>query len=110
MSQSTQADPRDPSAEVPLSLPKAWRKEAPDGLAAISMFLSGAVMVMRNRYFAWPALLVAVASYVSAKPMRQKDGGSGFSGIVFAFAAMFSAYLPFLFLPNVAPSQVPLPQ
>jgi len=78
------------------------------------MLLSGAVMVTRNRYLAWPALLIALAGYVNTRPMRQKaDGGQGLSGIVFALAALFSSYLPYLFLPPDAgptPSQVPIPQ
>lgn len=71
-------------------------------MAALSMFLSGGVMISRNRqvhslllgfenfilfyhrYLAWPALLVAIAGYVSARPMRQKDGGQGLSGILCA--------------------------
>jgi len=107
----TQSDPRDPSLEVPLSLPKSWKQDY-EGMAALSMFLSGGVMISRNRYLAWPALLVAIAGYVSARPMRQKDGGQGLSGILFALAAMFAAYLPLFFLPPLPPqstAQVPLP-
>jgi hypothetical protein len=65
-----QSDPRDPSLEVPLSLPKSWKQDygtfhldtrhyhqkqklivyfSSEGMAALSMFLSGSVMVSRNR-------------------------------------------------------------
>ncbi|KAF8513558.1 hypothetical protein BU17DRAFT_53132 [Hysterangium stoloniferum] len=110
MSQSAQSDPRDASLEAPLTLPKSWKKDV-EGLSAISMFVSGAVMVSRNRYLAWPALIVAIAGYVTSRPMRQKDGGQGFSGIVFALAAMFTAYLPMFILPPIehTGNQVPLP-
>ena len=63
-------DPRDPSLETKMTLPKTWVAQYPgeyhitihhkvfahedqfkkDGIGAISMFLSGAVMVTRNRY------------------------------------------------------------
>ncbi|KAF8489863.1 hypothetical protein JB92DRAFT_2755311 [Gautieria morchelliformis] len=57
------SDPRDPSLEAPYSLPKSWGKET-EGLAAMSMFISGLVMVTRNKYLAWPAVLVAITGYV----------------------------------------------
>ncbi|KAF8583445.1 hypothetical protein K439DRAFT_1348499 [Ramaria rubella] len=102
------SDPRDRTLEVPLTMPKAWGKDA-EGLSAISMLLSGGVMVTRNRYLAWPGILVAVAGYINGRPLRQKDGGQGLSGILFAMAAMLSAYLPLLFLPPLQGNQVPLP-
>ncbi|KAF8511289.1 hypothetical protein JB92DRAFT_2935139 [Gautieria morchelliformis] len=102
------SDPRDPSIEAPYSLPKSWGKET-EGLAAMSMFISGLVMVTRNRYLAWPAILVAITGYVGSRPLRQKDGGQGLSGVVFALAATVSAYLPMLFLPPLERNQVLLP-
>ena len=40
-------------------------------------------MRLSTRYLAWPAILVAIAGYVGSRPMRQKDGGQGLSGIVY---------------------------
>ncbi|GJJ14696.1 hypothetical protein Clacol_008963 [Clathrus columnatus] len=96
------SDPRDPSLEVPLTLPKSWTKDN-EGLAALSMLLSGGVMVTRNRYFAWPALIFALSGYINTRPLRTKEGGQGLSGIAFALAAMLAAYLPYLILPVVPP-------
>ncbi|KAI0717910.1 hypothetical protein C8T65DRAFT_640353 [Cerioporus squamosus] len=90
-------DPRDPSGEVKLTLPEAWQVDSVDALSQSMMFVSGLIMVTRNRYLAWPALLLSVNSVINQHPLRTKEGGQGtVSVLLLGFAALFASYLPLI--------------
>ncbi|PPQ71798.1 hypothetical protein CVT24_006149 [Panaeolus cyanescens] len=76
-------DPRDASLEAPYAMPKTWYRDTSDGLGASGMFLSGLIMVTRNRYLAWPAVILGFNNWINAHPIRAKEGGSsGLSNVV----------------------------
>ncbi|EMD36991.1 hypothetical protein CERSUDRAFT_84008 [Gelatoporia subvermispora B] len=97
MSASTHSkdDPRDPAGEAKFTLPETWQVDSPDALSASIMFISGMVMVSRNRYLAWPALLASINSVINQHPLRTKDGGnSPTSTLMLAVCALISSYIP----------------
>ncbi|ETW77320.1 hypothetical protein HETIRDRAFT_105528 [Heterobasidion irregulare TC 32-1] len=104
-------DPRDSALETRFTPPKTWFQESVDGLATSGMFLSGLIMVTRNRYLAWPALIFAINSYINQHPLRTKEGGTPPIGnVLLSFFALIASYLP-LFLkaaPSAPSSQAPL--
>ena len=71
-----------------------------DGLGTSGMFLSGLIMVTRNRFvlfflptdfigftpnfrfIAWPALLFGINQLVNAHPLRSKEGSSGWTNLL----------------------------
>ncbi|KIJ63638.1 hypothetical protein HYDPIDRAFT_92191 [Hydnomerulius pinastri MD-312] len=69
-------DPRDASREIRLTLPKSWYAESVDALGSMGMFLAGMVMVTRNRYVAWPVVVLAINGIMNQHPLRAKEGGS----------------------------------
>lgn len=76
------------------------------------MFLAGLIMVTRNRFLAWPSLLLGASAWINQHPLRTKEGGSPPIGnLMLAGFALVSAYLP-LFLKTgstaAAAKQVPL--
>ncbi|KAI8989128.1 hypothetical protein BD414DRAFT_382344, partial [Trametes punicea] len=93
-------DPRDPSAEAPLTLPEKWQTESVGAWIRIllyerMMFVSGLIMVTRNRYLAWPSLLLSINSVINQHPLRTKEGGqSNLSVILLGVAALLASYLP----------------
>ncbi|RPD61678.1 hypothetical protein L226DRAFT_570279 [Lentinus tigrinus ALCF2SS1-7] len=92
-------DPRDVSAETKLTLPEVWRVDSVDALSSSMMFISGMIMVTRNRYLAWPALLLSVNSVINQHPMRTKEGGqNNISVLMLGFAAIIASYLPLLMI------------
>ncbi|OCH94575.1 hypothetical protein OBBRIDRAFT_747225 [Obba rivulosa] len=102
-------DPRDPSAEAKFTLPETWQVDSPDALSASVMFISGMIMVSRNRYLAWPSLLLSVNSVINQHPLRTKEGGnSPTSTLMLAVCALIASYIP-LFMIGPKPTQMPLP-
>ncbi|KAI0827399.1 hypothetical protein BC628DRAFT_1318391 [Trametes gibbosa] len=101
-------DPRDFSAEAKLTLPEKWQTDSfgAHGL----MFVSGLIMVTRNRYLAWPALLLSINSVINQHPLRSKEGGqSNASVIMLGFGALIASYLPLILIgpaERVAPSSL----
>ncbi|KAL7284584.1 hypothetical protein ACG7TL_001877 [Trametes sanguinea] len=92
-------DPRDPSAEAKLTLPEKWQTDSLDALSSSMMFVSGLIMVTRNRYLAWPALLLSINSVVNQHPLRTKEGGQGgLSVIMMGIAALLASYLPLMLI------------
>ncbi|KAF8208291.1 hypothetical protein K438DRAFT_1488932, partial [Mycena galopus ATCC 62051] len=90
-------DPRDASLETKFSLPPSWYSENFDGLSTSGMFLSGLIMVTRNRFLAWPSVLFGISSAVNVHPLRAKDGGSGagsLSSLLLCIGALVASYLP----------------
>ncbi|TFK31452.1 hypothetical protein BDQ12DRAFT_640064 [Crucibulum laeve] len=87
-------DPRDASLEAPFTLPATWYQETSDGLNTSGMFLSGLIMVTRNRFLAWPAIIFSINSVVNQHPLRQKDGGGGWSNLMLCVSALFASYIP----------------
>ncbi|KAJ3561049.1 hypothetical protein NP233_g10436 [Leucocoprinus birnbaumii] len=65
-------DPRDPYQEVVLTFPKTWYQESSDGLNSSGMFLSGLIMVTRNRFLAWPAVMFSLNTMFNQHPARSK--------------------------------------
>ncbi|KAM6501086.1 hypothetical protein JOM56_004100 [Amanita muscaria] len=85
-------DPRDASLERKLTLPNTWPR---DGgiLATSSMFFAGLIMVTRNRFLAWPALVFAINSFINQHPLRSKDGSAGgWNNILYAYPSSLSNF------------------
>ncbi|KAH9947821.1 hypothetical protein B0H21DRAFT_736445 [Amylocystis lapponica] len=106
-------DPRDPAGEVPLTFPNTWQ-DSSDGMPATVMFVCGLIMVSRNWYLAWPAILIALNSWFNQHPLRTKESSSSPGGtLMMAVGALASSYLPMVLLgpaPKQPPQmQVPLP-
>ncbi|KAI5121590.1 hypothetical protein M0805_009461 [Coniferiporia weirii] len=102
-------DPRDPGLEVKLTLPKTWTTGGSDGFSASSMLMAGAVMVTRNRFLAWPALLFGVSAFVNQHPLRTKESTPSWQGLISGVSALILSYMPMILIvkPNIA-AQVPL--
>ncbi|KAK0483782.1 hypothetical protein IW261DRAFT_980403 [Armillaria novae-zelandiae] len=97
---SSKDDPRDAALAVKFTLPPTWYRES-EGLGTSGMFLSGLIMVTRNRYLAWPSVLFGLNQYVNQHPMRAKEGTGGLSNLL----ALVASYMP-LFVINT-PSGAP---
>ncbi|KAL0570020.1 hypothetical protein V5O48_011939 [Marasmius crinis-equi] len=67
-------DPRDASLETPFTLPSAWRGESYD-LSTTGMMFSGLIMITRNRFLAWPAVMFGLNGLFNQHPLRNKEGG-----------------------------------
>ncbi|KAJ7481609.1 hypothetical protein FB451DRAFT_997527, partial [Mycena latifolia] len=89
-------DPRDASLEVKVTLPETWYRESFDGLSTSGMFLSGLIMVTRNRFLAWPSVLFGVSSTINMHPLRAKDGSTAgsLSSLLLCIMALLASYLP----------------
>ncbi|KAF8978244.1 hypothetical protein BDQ17DRAFT_1265844, partial [Cyathus striatus] len=78
------------SLEVAFSLPPTWYQKAlVYGLNTSGMFLSGLIMVTRNRHLtciprllAWPAVLFSLNQLINQHPLRSKDGAGGWSNMM----------------------------
>ncbi|KAJ7507265.1 hypothetical protein B0H11DRAFT_1706375 [Mycena galericulata] len=104
-------DPRDASLEVKFSMPATWYRQDFDGLNTSGMFLSGLILVTRNRFLAWPAVLFGISSTINVHPLRSKEGNSGpMSSLLLCIMALLSAYLPMFMISNVTKTTTaPLP-
>ncbi|CAA7269925.1 unnamed protein product [Cyclocybe aegerita] len=87
-------DPRDSSLETSYTWPKTWYRDSTDGLGTSGMFLSGLIMVTRNRFLAWPSLLFSMSNLINSHPIRAKEGGSGWSNLALCISALFASYVP----------------
>ncbi|PPQ92537.1 hypothetical protein CVT25_010370 [Psilocybe cyanescens] len=87
-------DPRDASLETSYTTPKTWFRESSDGLSTSGMFLSGLIMVTRNRYLAWPSVLFGISTTLNAHPLRSKEGSSGWSNLALCVSALVASYIP----------------
>ncbi|KAI0085875.1 hypothetical protein BDY19DRAFT_895679 [Irpex rosettiformis] len=105
---TVQDDPRDASAETKMTLPESWTTDAP---GTFSLFLSGLIMVTRNRWLAWPNLALSLNSLFNNHPLRTKgDSGGGATSRMIAASALVACYLPlFMIQPGRTPTQTPLP-
>ncbi|TFY63926.1 hypothetical protein EVG20_g6127 [Dentipellis fragilis] len=106
-----QDDPRDASLESRFTPPQSWTQESVDSLSTSGVFLSGLIMVTRNRYLAWPSFLLGINAWINQHPLRTKEGGSPPIGnVLLAFFALVASYLPFLIRPqNPSGAQSELP-
>ncbi|KZT08192.1 uncharacterized protein LAESUDRAFT_80377 [Laetiporus sulphureus 93-53] len=112
MSTSTAGDdPRDPTAEVPLTFPETWQTDSVDSFNATIMFATGLIMVTRNRFLAWPAVILSFNSMINQHPLRTKEGGaSPITSLLVAFSALLTCYLPMVLIgPGKRETQTPLP-
>ncbi|KAF9011848.1 hypothetical protein BDQ17DRAFT_1233374 [Cyathus striatus] len=108
MSNSKLDDPRDASLEVAFSLPPTWYQKAlVYGLNTSGMFLSGLIMVTRNRHLtciprllAWPAVLFSLNQLINQHPLRSKDGAGGWSNMMLCISALVASYLPVFVITN----------
>ncbi|EIW53358.1 uncharacterized protein TRAVEDRAFT_133113 [Trametes versicolor FP-101664 SS1] len=101
-------DPRDASAEAPLSLPEKWQTDSFGAHLCPLMFVSGLIMVTRNRYLAWPSLLLSINSVINQHPLRMKEGAqSNISVIMLGIGALIASYLPLILIGPAA--KVPPP-
>ncbi|KAF8871560.1 hypothetical protein CPB84DRAFT_1638046, partial [Gymnopilus junonius] len=71
----------DASLEMPYTTPNMWYRDAADAIGLSGMFLSGLIMVMHNRYLAWPAVLLGINNTINAHSMHLKEGGTGWSNL-----------------------------
>jgi len=94
-----------------LTFPESWQTDSVDGFSATTLFATGLIMVTRNRYLAWPALVLSFNSMINQHPLRTKDGGtSPITSVLVAFSALVTAYLPLVTVgPQRVTGQVPLP-
>ncbi|KAG7447930.1 uncharacterized protein BT62DRAFT_1003716 [Guyanagaster necrorhizus] len=99
---STKDDPRDAALATKFTLPPTWYRES-EGLGSSGMFLSGLIMVTRNRYLAWPSVLFGLNQYFNQHPMRAKEGTGGLSNLLLCISALFASYMP-LFVINTPPN------
>ncbi|KIM52012.1 hypothetical protein SCLCIDRAFT_1224108 [Scleroderma citrinum Foug A] len=91
---SNQLEVRDSSREVKLTLPRSWRVESIDPFGSVGMFLAGMVMVTKNRYLAWPVLVVAISGVMNQHPLRTKEGGNNpWANLVMAVFALVMSHL-----------------
>ncbi|KDQ56897.1 hypothetical protein JAAARDRAFT_36369 [Jaapia argillacea MUCL 33604] len=92
---SSSDDPRDPSLESKVTFPRTWTVENVDSLSSSGMFLSGLIMVTKNRFLAWPNLIFAVSSVINQHPLRTKEGSSPpWSSLMLAVSAIIASYMP----------------
>ncbi|PIL29045.1 hypothetical protein GSI_09093 [Ganoderma sinense ZZ0214-1] len=92
-------DPRDASAETKLTLPDTWLVDSMDPLGSSMMFVSGLIMVTRNRYLAWPCLLLSINSVINSHPLRVKEGSqAGVSVIMLGIGALLACYMPLIMI------------
>ncbi|KAF5328034.1 hypothetical protein D9758_017460 [Tetrapyrgos nigripes] len=88
-------DPRDSSLEGPMRLPNSWYSESSDIFGTGGMFLSGMIMVTRNRYLAWPAILFGLYGVVNQHPLRTKESSSSpWSNLSLCVMALLASYMP----------------
>ncbi|KAF8741047.1 hypothetical protein AX14_005952 [Amanita brunnescens Koide BX004] len=81
----TQEDPRDATLEVKFTLPNTWYRDN-DVLGSSTMFFAGLILVTRNRFLAWPAVIFAINGLINHHPLRSKDGqGGGWNNILYVF-------------------------
>jgi len=102
-------DPRNSALETPFVLPKTWYRhgEANDGARSSGLFLSGLIMVTRNRYLAWPSLLFGLTTLINEHPLRS-DTRAGWSNIAMYFFVLIASYIP-VFVISKTDITVPLP-
>ncbi|KAJ6481677.1 hypothetical protein C8R45DRAFT_309497 [Mycena sanguinolenta] len=103
-------DPRDASLETKFALPTFWYRENSDGLGTSGMFLSGLIMVTRNRFLAWPSVLFGVSSAINVHPLRAKDGGSAagtLSSLLLCVGALLTSYLPLFMISRSTTAPLP---
>ncbi|CCL99073.1 uncharacterized protein FIBRA_01085 [Fibroporia radiculosa] len=99
MSSQNTDDPRDSSAEATVTFPATWQTDAPDGFNATIMFGTGLIMITRNRFLAWPSLLLALNGLINQHPLRTKEGGnSPITTLIVAATALVTAYLPLIMI------------
>ncbi|KAI0689295.1 hypothetical protein BC835DRAFT_1369581 [Cytidiella melzeri] len=96
---TVQDDPRDVSAETKMTLPEVWTTDSVDALSTSALFLSGLIMVTRNRWLAWPNLALSLNTLFNQHPLRTKGdtAGAGTSRMV-AVSALIACYLPLVMI------------
>jgi len=99
-------DPRNSALETPFVLPKTWHHEHNDASSS-GMFLSGLIMVTRNRYLAWPSLLFGLTTMINEHPLRS-DSSKGWSNFALCFFVLIASYIP-VFIISKPATTVPLP-
>jgi len=102
-------DPRNSALETPFVLPKTWHREPNDGASSSGMFLSGLIMVTRNRFLAWPSLLFGLTTSINEHPLRSDTSAlHGWSNLILCFFVLIASYIP-VFVVSTTPTVVPPP-
>ncbi|KIP07389.1 hypothetical protein PHLGIDRAFT_71132 [Phlebiopsis gigantea 11061_1 CR5-6] len=98
-------DPRDASAETKMSFPQKWTTDN------LVLFLSGLVMVTRNRYLAWPNLFLTLCAWFNQHSLRTKESSnSPTSALMICVSALVASYLPLITVqPGSTSTQPPQP-
>ncbi|KAF7329820.1 hypothetical protein MKEN_00245400 [Mycena kentingensis (nom. inval.)] len=104
------ADPRQETLEAKFAFPNTWSKDSFDGWSTSGMFLSGLIMVTRNRFLAWPSVVVGIASSINSHPMRAKEGTMALPNLALCVMALIASYLPLVMVSNASKStSAPIP-
>ncbi|KAH9927965.1 uncharacterized protein BXZ73DRAFT_102473 [Epithele typhae] len=102
-------DPRDASLETSLTLPETWQVESVDPLGQGMMFVSGLIMVTRNRFLAWPSLVLSINSVINQHPLRTKEGAqSTVSILLLGVGALLASYMPLFLISGAQKMSTPL--
>jgi hypothetical protein len=92
-------DPRDSSLETKFVFPSTWYRDDADALSTSGMFFSGLIMVTRNRFLAWPAILFAINATINQHALRAKEGSSGPLGNMgLSIMALVASYIPLVMI------------
>jgi len=101
-------DPRNSALETLFVLPKTWHREANDGASSSGMFLSGLIMVTRNRFLAWPSLLFGLTTLINEHPLRSDTKAlHGWSNLALCSFVLIASYIP-VFLISKTATTIPL--
>ncbi|KAK1231877.1 hypothetical protein PQX77_004992 [Marasmius sp. AFHP31] len=94
MSSKLADDPRDASLETKFTLPSNWYGDTTD-LSTTGMLFSGLIMITRNRFLAWPAVLFGLNGFFNQHPLRAKEGGgSQLQNLSLCVMALVASYIP----------------
>ncbi|EAU84071.1 hypothetical protein CC1G_06933 [Coprinopsis cinerea okayama7 len=107
MSTTKHDDPRDSSLETPVTPPKTWYLDTGEGVATSGMFLSGLIMVTKNRFLAWPSVLFGINTLINQHPMRSKESGGSWSNLLLCVSALIASYVPVFVITRNVPAAAP---
>jgi len=101
-------DPRNSALETPFVLPKTWHQESSDGASSSGMFLSGLIMLTRNRFLAWPSLLFGLVTTINEHPLRSDAKAlHGWSNLILCFFVLIASYIPVFVLSKTPTTVLP---
>ncbi|KAH6910730.1 hypothetical protein BKA70DRAFT_1271368 [Coprinopsis sp. MPI-PUGE-AT-0042] len=104
MSTTKHDDPRDSSLETRYCPPKTWYLDSNEAMSTSGMFLSGLIMITKNRFLAWPSVLFGISTLINQHPMRSKEGAGGnWSSLALCISALVASYIPVFVITRSVP-------